>query len=153
MKILIFFTQLFLIQFSFAQSISQNVGDEFQGGIVFYNDGSKILIVSKSNLPEEVIWEMGIYLCEKLEIDGFNDWKMPDNREALLLFKAYVSNEKIKSIFKKETAYIWTSSEGQPSNGKNTAYAQSLSSGGQILIEGRDEKKNDVRPIRIFVLN
>lgn len=65
------------------------IGDEYQGGIIFHLDesGSHGLIASKHDLSGEADWNEAIEFCEAYEAGGFKDWRLPTDSELDLLYR------------------------------------------------------------------
>lgn len=64
------------------------IGDEFQGGIVFYLDGSNEhgMIVSKQDLSATADWNEAVKFCTDYRGGGFDDWYLPAIDELNLLY-------------------------------------------------------------------
>ena len=64
------------------------IGDTYQGGIVFYIDGagSHGLIASPKDLSGEADWDEAIECCSQHVSEDFTDWRLPTEEELNLLY-------------------------------------------------------------------
>ena len=65
------------------------LGDEYQGGIVFFLDETKSfgLIASKNDLSGESDWEEAVQFCKDYRGGENTDWYLPSETELNLLFE------------------------------------------------------------------
>jgi hypothetical protein len=66
-----------------------NIGDEYQGGIVFWLDESGMhgLIAMKKDLSGEADWNEAMEFCTECSEAGFTDWRLPNEVELNSLFE------------------------------------------------------------------
>lgn len=64
-------------------------GAEYQGGIIFWVDESKVhgLIASMEDLSGESDWDEAVQYCAEYTGGGFTDWRLPTNTELNLLYQ------------------------------------------------------------------
>ena len=64
------------------------LGDEYQGGIIFYLDETNThgLIASKQDLSGEADWDEAIGFCEAYSQGEFTDWRLPTDIELNWLY-------------------------------------------------------------------
>ena len=67
-----------------------NIGDEFEGGIIFYFDETAEhgLIVSKEDLSATADWDEAMQYAIGYNAAGFNDWRLPTIEELDLIYKS-----------------------------------------------------------------
>lgn len=131
----------------FGQNQIPEIGQEYQGGIIVQKSGDHGLIMAKSDLADEMIWEMAKYSCEKLEIGGYKGWRLPNNFEWIVIYKFW---KKFKiGNFPKYGKY-WSFSDGGRIEGALTAWVQDITNGGQYRCRNRESEKYPVRAIRNF---
>ena len=124
---------------AFSQNILK-IGDEFQGGIVAYLDGSGGgLIITKSDLGLKK-WSSAKNICKKLNIDGFNDWYLPSKIELNLIY----SNKDIIGGF--TPLWYWSSSEHLSKD----VWGQDFNSGEQDIVNRKKSSGGFFRAIRAF---
>ena len=121
------------------------IGDEFGGGVIVFipksSSGVAVphgLIAADEDLPGLFNWKDGRSACENLELNGYNDWQLPDKDE---LQKLFVSKRVIGGFA--ESNY-WNATESD----KLKAWAQDFSKGSQSLFNKGDSLR--VRPVRKF---
>ena len=67
------------------------VGDQYEGGIIFYVDGCECKIVSRENMyepftqSEKMHWTNASITCTKYESEGHSDWYLPSLQELKLI--------------------------------------------------------------------
>ena len=84
-----------------------NIGDTYQGGIVFYLDGNGGgLIAAPEDQSSAANWHTALNLCANLTLGGYDDWYLPSKDE---LNKLYLNKSTIGSFdnFKQ----YWSSTE------------------------------------------
>jgi len=117
-----------------------NIGDEFQGGIIFYLDDSNEhgLIVSKQDLSGTADWDEAIKFCMDHRAGGFEDWRLPSIEELNLL---YLNKDETGNF---ERFSYWSATE----YAQHFAWFQNFYNG----MQENDFKDNTcyVRPIRHF---
>ena len=121
-------------------------GVEFQGGIIVSIDpeGKKGLVAAPRDLMggAKLAWDEAKSSCEFMEVNGYNDWRLPSKAELELLYK----NLKEKDYGNFEDDSYWSSSK----SGYNNAWGVSFSSGRNYDF---DKLGNHlVRPVRDFSL-
>lgn len=67
-----------------------NIGDKFQGGIIFYMDelAEHGMIVSANDLSGTADWDEAVKYCLDHRGGGFSDWRLPTMEELDLLYKS-----------------------------------------------------------------
>jgi serine/threonine protein kinase len=115
------------------------IGQKYQGGIIFYLDNSREHgeICTEKDLGELSYWK-GVTYCEKLSIDGFNDWVLPSKYDLNLLY-----NQKYV-IIGLSKGYYWSITE----NNITSVWTQRFSDGFQSF--DNKEGIHFVRAIRTF---
>jgi hypothetical protein len=149
MKSYIFFISLFFNTILCAQNGIPEVGSEYQGGIIFYKEGDHGLIVAKKDLSEEYIWDEAIFECDRLEVNGYKGWRLPNNAEWIKLYLFWKQNPEFRKTMDIYSSR-WSSTPGGQKEGKMTAYIQVLTDGSQMLVQDRNSDKFASRPIRSF---
>ena len=113
------------------------IGEYFQGGIVFYIDGDHGLISLQMGLGA-MSWFDAQKACSNLYLNGFSDWYLPSKEELewMYLYKVRIGNFLDN--------YYWSSSESSYAS----AWAFSFNSGKKI--DSDKSLLGYVRPIRAF---
>lgn len=68
-------------------SVPLVVGQDYQGGVIFYVDGSGQhgLILKRAHLPS-ANWGDAISNCNNLTFDGYSDWRLPNVSELVKIY-------------------------------------------------------------------
>lgn len=130
-----------------AQETIPDLGSEYQGGIIVYKNNNHGLIIAKQDAPKDMIWEMAKYYCENLEIDGYKDWRLPNNFEWIQIYKFWKASKRGNLD---ELNVWWSLTDGGRQFGKLTAYIQYFTDGSQEKCGDRESDKYSVRAIRSF---
>jgi hypothetical protein len=69
----------------FGQNLA--IGDNYQGGIIFYLDGNGSGLVAAPTDVEKVEWTKAVDICENLILAGFSDWYLPSQKELYAMFE------------------------------------------------------------------
>lgn len=87
---------------------NSRTGEFAEGGIIVYTDqnGEHGLVCSKIDLGKAT-WDEAIKLCESFELDGFSDWRLPNNDELMLIQDMLFSNNSENN----SNQYYWSSTE------------------------------------------
>ena len=115
------------------------IGDTKLGGIIVSVNSDHGLVVALKDLRESTLsWKDAKDACNKLKMNGYDDWHLPTKKELNLLFKR---RDVIGNL---SPTYYWSSTE------KNNidAWNQNMSTGFQFTIE--KFSKNNVRAVRSF---
>ena len=145
-KILFIFCLFVGLNTVFGQ-ITPKIGDEYQGGIVAYLNGSGGgLIAMKTDLGV-FRWSDAIKACKNSELNGFTDWYFPSKMELNLMY----INKDIIGNFNSLTTPIfqpwyWSSS----GNNFASAWAQDFNTGEQVIFNWRKSDGVLVRAVRAF---
>ncbi len=119
------------------------VGDDYGGGKVVYipKPGVAVphgLIAADVDLPGLFNWKDAAAACENLELNGYNDWQLPDKNELQKLFMS----KKVLGGFTEGN--YWNATESD----KQKAWAQDFAKGSQLLFNKGDSLR--VRAVRKF---
>ena len=65
------------------------IGDEYQGGVIFFLDATNEhgLVASKHDLSGEADWDEAMDFCSQYTAGGFTDWRLPTDTELNLLYQ------------------------------------------------------------------
>jgi hypothetical protein len=111
-----------------------------RGGIVVYESNGHGLIVATADLGKHD-WEAAIAACDELELNGFNDWRLPTKEELDTLYT--VLKLQGKGAF--EDGSYWSSSE------YNSYYAWRKNfKTGKVDRRGNKTKEQGVRAVRDY---
>lgn len=104
--IMLLFFCMSMVSFS-KLSFAVNIGDNYQGGIVFYVDGSGQhgLVAAKSDIPGRFDWASAKRKCVEFKESGYHDWFLPSKDQ---LKQMYVNKNVIGGF---ALDYYWSSSE------------------------------------------
>jgi len=75
---------LCLPMIGFGQNLA--IGDNYQGGIIFYLDGNGSGLIAAATDVEKVEWTKAIDICENLILAGYSDWHLPSQEELYAMF-------------------------------------------------------------------
>jgi hypothetical protein len=106
-----------------------------QGGIVVYQSDGHGLVVASEDM-DAVRWDDAKKICIELDLNGFNNWRLPTKKELDILYK---SREKIGGF--SDTTY-WSSTD------YDLAWVQYFKTGAQFEI-GKAARCS-YRPVRNF---
>lgn len=108
MKI-IFLIKIVLI-LSIYQTNAQNYkqGDKAEGGIIFPHNKKSGLVIAEKGLGF-MSWEEGKKACEDLELNGYNDWRLPTLKELAIIYYQFY----IKGVGGYPTGFYWSKSENK----------------------------------------
>jgi hypothetical protein len=114
--------------------------ESVEGGIVVYESNGHGLIVATADLGKHD-WEAAIAACDELELNGFNDWRLPTKEELDTLYT--VLKLQGKGAF--EDGSYWSSSE------YNSYYAWRKNfKTGKVDRRGNKTKEQGVRAVRDY---
>jgi hypothetical protein len=87
---------------------NSRTGKFAEGGIIVYTDqkGEHGLVCSKIDLGKAT-WDDAINLCESFEVDGFSDWRLPNNDELMLIQDKLFAN----NLENNSNQYYWSATE------------------------------------------
>lgn len=124
------------------ENVDLKIGKQYGGGIVFYIDktGQHGLIVAEKDFSEELNWHDAVNVCNKLTLNGYSDWVLPDIKQ---LKELYLS-ECIYDQNSIDYPLYWSSS----TNKGNLALCKFFGSGGIFIVNKMERHK--VRAIRAF---
>jgi hypothetical protein len=112
------------------------------GGFVVYEKNGHGLVVALMDLgPFD--WDEAVRICEQLEWNGYNDWRLPTKDELNLVYKKLKKN-KVGGF---ANAYYWSSTE---SGYDGYAWEQDFSTGRQGFNPGYRPYNCYVRAVRSF---
>ena len=117
------------------------IGAKHGGGIVFYTDSTGVhgLIAAENDLGK-FSWKKAKDTCEKLVLNGYDDWQMPSRTELAVLF----ANKDFVSGF--TPTYYWSATEA--GFAKSHGWTQMFTTGFQTGKGKRNEFL--IRPVRKF---
>jgi len=125
----------------------QMEGINFEGGIIVAIDEESkegLIAASEDQLGGEgVTWQEAKDVVDFLEIDGYDDWRLPTKKELMLLYK----NLKAKDYGDFQDESYWSTSK----SGYNNAWGVSFSSGRSYDFDKLS--KHSVRAVRTFTLD
>jgi hypothetical protein len=131
---------------SLSSAATLKIGDSYNGGIVFYVDGTgqhgliaaKADMTGSSGKAEGFFNWYGAKIAANTFVDGYCDWFLPNKQQLNLI---YSNRSSIGGIV---NTYYWSSSESDD----NKAWAQDFSNGQQL--DGKKTNTSHVRAIRSF---
>ena len=106
---------------------AQQIGDIFEGGYVFQNDGVTVLVADLDDIGV-MDWYDAIYTVEVYTASGYSDWYLPNKDELILLYNTLgQDSENIFgfNIAGGTTSWYWSSTEQNSS----TTYGTQFSNG------------------------
>jgi len=121
------------------------IGEKYGGGIVFYVNGEKGLIAAPADLGD-FDWETALYKCKELNLDGYQDWYLPNQDELDKLYQnigpvAPAPNTNVGGFARN---VYWSSSDF----GNIGAWFQYFGGGSQVF--GSKAKAARVRAVRAY---
>ena len=131
---------------SLSSAATPKIGDSYNGGVVFYVDGSGQhgLIAAKTDMTGSSGKAEGFFnwyaakIAACTFIDGYCDWFLPNKEQ---LNQLYIHRSSVGGIL---NTYYWSSSESD----SNKAWGQDFSNGEQL--NGNKTNTSHVRPVRAF---
>lgn len=118
----------------------EDITELVQGGILVYEAAGHGLIVATSDLGAKD-WTNAIAACEQLELNGYNDWRLPTKEELDTLYTVM----KLKSKGNFEDKSYWSGSEF------NSYYAWRKNfKTGKVDRRGNKAKEQLVRAVRSY---
>lgn len=120
------------------------IGDPYQGGIIFWLDGTGQHGLIAATTDQSAKWLNAVQLCNDLVLGGYSDWYLPSKDE---LNKLYLNKTAVGGFVTiGNSSHYWSSTE--KSAGNRNAWNQHFSDGAQ-----HDHSKNStfyVRAVRAF---
>ena len=131
---------------SLSSAATPKIGDSYNGGIVFYVDGTGQhgLIAAKADMTGSSGKVEGFFNWYSAKnaantfVDGYCDWFLPNKEQ---LQQLYIHRSALSGFM---NTYYWSSSESNAGKG----WAQDFSNGQQL--DGNKTNTSRVRPIRSF---
>jgi hypothetical protein len=131
---------------SLSSAATPKIGDSYNGGIVFYVDGTGQhgLIAAKADMTGSSGKAEGFFnwyaakIAASTFIDGYCDWFLPNKEQ---LSQLYIHRSNVGGII---NTYYWSSSESDESK----AWAQDFSTGEKL--DGKKTNTSHVRAVRAF---
>ena len=131
---------------SLSSAATPKIGDSYNGGVVFYVDGSGQhgLIAAKTDMTGSSGKAEGFFnwyaakIAACTFIDGYCDWFLPNKEQ---LNQLYIHRSSVGGIL---NTYYWSSSESD----SNKAWGQDFSNGEQL--NGNKTNTSHVRSVRAF---
>ena len=90
--ILLSFMIVFILPYSYSQKYK--LGDKAEGGIIIEANKKSGIVVSETVLGL-LNWDEGKKACEELELNGYNDWKLPSLSDLSVTFYVFYLKGKI----------------------------------------------------------
>lgn len=122
--------------------ITYSVGQLFGGGIIFFVDNTEQhgLIAAINDFG--TVFINAIFLCDTLNLNGYNDWYLPSNYELTKL----IGNTHYNNLINFSNDFYWSST----SSNNNEAFYHRID--GNFISGGIDDKLKyyRVRAIRAF---
>jgi hypothetical protein len=111
-----------------------------RGGLMVYESNGHGLIVATADLGKHN-WEEAIKTCDELELNGFNDWRLPTKEELDTLYSIF----KVQGKGGFDDGSYWSSTE------YNSYYAWRKNfKTGKVDRRGNKSKEQGVRAVRDF---
>jgi hypothetical protein len=131
---------------SLSSAATPKIGDSYNGGIVFYVDGTGQhgLVAAKADMTGSSGKTEGFFnwydakVAANTFVDGYCDWFLPNKEQ---LNQLYIHRGSLGVTL---NTYYWSSSE----SGAGKAWAQDFSNGQQL--DGNKTNTSRVRAIRLF---
>ncbi|MBK7290247.1 MAG: DUF1566 domain-containing protein [Chitinophagaceae bacterium] len=102
--ILLFILNVFLLSQTSAQSYG--LGDKAQGGIVILSNKKSGIVVSE-NVLGAMSWGDGKKACEDLVLNGYDDWRLPSEKEITTIYYGLY----VKGKTSLPTGFFWLRKE------------------------------------------
>ena len=119
------FTNTYVEGFDCDGTINKQIGDDFQGGILFYKNGGTGLVISTQNVIEDH-WAEAKHKCNISTQGGYSDWYLPTSNEwELMLTNLYNKDLSFLNYSQEnngEATWYWTSTATSSTYAKSYVY-------------------------------